>query len=91
MGEPNAVALLPFPERSVHAVNMVLSAGSAPFPVTQSALSQSVKEEIPSNAFVFGHGLDAVTAIGLIMAILRNRAVKTNDARLRLCPNTRKL
>ena len=46
---------------------MLLSAGSAAFPFTQSALSQSVKFDIPLNAFVSGHGLDACVVVGFTM------------------------
>jgi hypothetical protein len=67
---------------------VLLFAGSAPFPVTQSALSQSVKFVMPLKAFVSGHGLDAITVVELTIQMLKTKADRINVASLRFGLNT---
>jgi hypothetical protein len=70
---------------------VLLSAGSAAFPVTQSALSQSAKEEIPLNAFVFGQGLEALDLVGVVRQMLAIRIGKITLTNLTFCLSIEKL
>ena len=85
------VALFPNPDRSVQVLTVLLSAGSAALPVTQSARSQRDNPVMPLNAFVSGHGLDALDVEGMTIQMLKIKAAEINVANLRFGPNTRKL
>ena len=92
VGVPDClVALFPNPERSDQVFTVLLSAGSAALPVTQSALNQRDNPVMPLNAFVFGHGLDALDVVGMTIQKLKIKAVEINVANLRFGPNTHKL
>ena len=59
---------------------MLLSAGSAPLPVTQSALNQTVNPVMPLNAFVSGQGFEALAVVGMTIQILRKMATEISFA-----------
>ena len=59
---------------------MLLSAGSAPLPVTQSALNQTVYPVMPLNAFVSGQGFEALAVVGMTIQILRKMATEISFA-----------
>ena len=82
------VALFPNPDRSVQVLTVLLSAGSAALPVTQSALSQRDNPVMPLNASVFGHGLDALDVVGMAIQMLKTKADRINVASLRFDLNT---
>jgi hypothetical protein len=46
---------------------------------------------MPLNAFVSGHGLDALDVVGMTIQMLKIKAAEINVANLRFGPNTRKL